>query len=114
LGNWEEIMESPEKRNAKSTHERQGRIRCPAAPTRRVIARRAYVIWESHGCPGGTDAKDWLQAEAELQAASRFRSGQREARQRHKQTQSDARIDEASEQSFPASDPPASTYCTCT
>ncbi|HEV7223018.1 MAG TPA: DUF2934 domain-containing protein [Pirellulales bacterium] len=107
-------MESSEKRNAKSTHERQGSLRCPAGPTRRVIARRAYHIWESHGCPGGTDAKDWLQAEAELQAASTFRSGQREERRRHKQTESDARIDAASEQSFPASDPPASTHCTFT
>ena len=107
-------MESFKEHNAKSSPERQGRIHSSGTPTRRLIARRAYHIWESHGCPGGTDAKDWLQAESELQAASTFRSGQREECRRRERTECEARIDEASEQSFPASDPPASTRCTCT
>lgn len=29
------------------------------------INRRAYEIWESHGCPHGYDHSHWLQAEQE-------------------------------------------------
>lgn len=47
-------------------------------PTRDVIARRAYHIWESRGCPDGTAAEDWLQAETEIRQASMFRTGRRE------------------------------------
>ena len=31
-----------------------------------MIAKRAYAIWQSHGCPRGTAVQDWLQAEAEV------------------------------------------------
>lgn len=35
-------------------------------PTRDEIARRAYEIWQSTGCPHGRDQHNWLQAEKEL------------------------------------------------
>jgi hypothetical protein len=114
LGKKEQSMWSSKESNGGSTHERQVRHRRALTPSWQVIAIRAYHIWESRGCPDGTDVRDWLQAENELQAASTFRSGQREERQLREWIESDALIDEASEESFPASDPPASTHCTST
>jgi len=32
------------------------------------VARRAYEIWQSEGCPDGCDQRHWLQAEQELTA----------------------------------------------
>jgi hypothetical protein len=43
--------------------EDSGRI---SAPTHEEIAARAQEIWESRGCPDGTAALDWEEAEAEL------------------------------------------------
>jgi hypothetical protein len=63
-----EAMNSSEtrKRNAEERQPRQlGNVAAD------VVARRAYDIWQSHGCPSGTATADWLRAEAELQAASR-------------------------------------------
>ena len=37
-------------------------------PSRDVIARRAYEIWKTTGCPAGRDVEHWLQAEQELRA----------------------------------------------
>ncbi|HVA48542.1 MAG TPA: DUF2934 domain-containing protein [Pirellulales bacterium] len=45
-----------------------------------IVARRAYHIWQSHGRPSGTATTDWLQAEAELQAAGLLRRGRCEKR----------------------------------
>jgi hypothetical protein len=39
-------------------------------PSRATIAMRAYRLWEMAGCPSGRDMEYWLQAEAELTAAS--------------------------------------------
>jgi len=39
-----------------------------------AIARRAYELWESRGCPPGDGSKDWDAAVAEL--ASRRRRGE--------------------------------------
>jgi hypothetical protein len=114
LSKKEKSMRSSKEYNRGSTHERQNRHRRALTPSWQVIAIRAYHIWESRGCPDGTDVRDWLEAEGELQAASRFRSGQREERQLREWIKSDALIDEASQESFPASDPPASTHCTST
>ena len=36
------------------------------SPTPEMVARRAYEIWQRHGCPSGTSFHDWLAAEAEL------------------------------------------------
>ena len=30
------------------------------------IARLAYALWESRGCPDGSSEEDWLRAEQEL------------------------------------------------
>lgn len=38
----------------------------------RSIADRAYELWLQRGCPSGTDLKDWLDAERELDRASVF------------------------------------------
>jgi hypothetical protein len=34
--------------------------------TEEIIRRRAYELFESHGCQHGRDMEDWLQAESEV------------------------------------------------
>ena len=53
------------------------------------IRRRAYELYLQRGNQAGSELDDWLRAEAEILQAQ------------------DAAIDEASEESFPASDAPA-------
>ena len=50
------------------------------------IRRRAYELYVERGNQSGSELGDWLQAEEEIRSEA---------------------IDEASEESFPASDPPA-------
>lgn len=40
-----------------------------------MVARRAYVIWQTRGCPTGTSFQDWLQAERDV--AEEIRRGRR-------------------------------------
>jgi len=54
------------------------------------IRLRAYELYEARGKRAGAAMNDWLRAEQEI-----------------RQAEEDALIDEASEESFPASDPPA-------
>lgn len=37
-------------------------------PSHDLVARRAYEIWQRHGCPEGTGFQDWLAAETELRS----------------------------------------------
>lgn len=59
-------------------------------PLEERIRRRAYELYVERGCQPGSDLNDWFQAEKEILRA-----------------ENDARIDEASEESFPSSDAPA-------
>ena len=59
-------------------------------PLEERIRRRAYELYVLRGNESGSDLNDWLEAEEEILWA-----------------EGDARIDEASEESFPASDAPA-------
>jgi len=54
------------------------------------IRRRAYELYLQRGNQSGSELDDWLLAEEEIVQAER-----------------DARVEEASEESFPASDAPA-------
>jgi hypothetical protein len=66
-------------------------------PERTSIGELAYRLWQARGCPEGSAEQDWLNAEKQL------RSAQRAA----EPTASDA-IDRSLQETFPASDPPAS------
>ncbi len=61
-----------------------------ALPLEERIRRRAYELYIDRGRQPGVDLDDWLQAEKEIL-----------------QAENDARVEEASEESFPSSDPPA-------
>lgn len=60
------------------------------------IETLAYALWESRGRPVGSSDEDWLAAEKMLQGRGRA------------PTTAASKIDEASQESFPASDAPAS------
>jgi hypothetical protein len=44
------------------------------------IARRAYEIWQSRGCPPGDGSEDWQAAEAELLRGRVARNGSTQQR----------------------------------
>ena len=71
------------------------RVKAPATPSETLpleerIQRRAYELYVLRGNESGSELDDWLQAEEEILRAH-----------------NDALVDEASEESFPASDSPA-------
>jgi hypothetical protein len=70
------------------------------------IRRRAYQIWEEEGRPQGRAQEHWLQAQNEVQAlrAAEVRTaGRKEMRDPPPEWDM---VDEQSDESFPASDPP--------
>jgi len=68
---------------------RSKQITLEKLPLEERIRRRAYEIHVRRGSRPGSELDDWLQAEEEIRRAT------------------EQAIDEASEESFPASDPPA-------
>jgi hypothetical protein len=70
-------------------------------PERTSIGELAYRLWQAHGCPEGTAEQDWLDAEKQLQSAPRA------TEQRAPEPTASNAVDRSSQESFPASDPPA-------
>jgi len=64
--------------------------RIETLPLEERIRNRAHELYIERGDQPGSASDDWLQAEKEIL-----------------QSQIDARVDEAEEESFPSSDPPA-------
>lgn len=63
------LLEAPQtKHDLELTWEESWHTEAPGAPSHDAIARRAYEIWQRHGCPAQTDFQDWLAAEAELRS----------------------------------------------
>jgi hypothetical protein len=77
-------------------------------PWEQLVRERAYAIWLREGSPDGHAEQFWLLAEEELLAEGHRRPGGR-SQQAPEEPVLDDRVDEAGDESFPASDPPAWT-----
>jgi hypothetical protein len=76
--------------------------------TEQRIRERAYALWEKEGAPHGRDAEFWERARQMVEAdAAAPPATPAKGRPRR-----ESATDKASEESFPASDPPAFTGTT--
>ena len=69
------------------------------------VRERAYAIWQRQGNPDGAAEQFWLMAEEELLAEGQGPSHQL-PEERPNQVRDEAKIDNAINASFPASEPP--------
>jgi hypothetical protein len=65
---------------------------------KQTIAERAYQLWNARGRPHGSEEEDWLEAERQLASEEVD----------PRSAGSDGALDAALQETFPASDPPAS------
>lgn len=80
-------------------------------PEHRSIGELAYRLWQARGCPQGTAEQDWLDAERQLrlsQRATGTSAAARAAESRAAESVASDATDRSLEDTFPASDPPAS------
>ena len=92
-------------------------------PEHRSIGELAYRLWQARGCPEGSAEQDWLDAEKQLQSAQRAAESRTvesltvESQRVDPQAAAEARAgdlkasnatDRSLQETFPASDPPAS------
>jgi hypothetical protein len=73
----------------------------------RRVRERAYALWEREGRPEGRAEEHWFRAEAELRAEEADPSAGTADRPGERRRWTEEMVDEADDESFPASDPPA-------
>jgi hypothetical protein len=63
---------APKKSTASRLHKKATPVTAPVEVTvsHEEIAKLAYALWESRGCPAGTGEEDWFAAETQLKAAT--------------------------------------------
>lgn len=81
-------------------------------PEHRSIGELAYHIWQARGCPEGSAERDWLDAERQWRSTQRATetpaAEPRAAEPRAAERAASDAIDTSLQDTFPASDPPAS------